>query len=143
VVEVDVAEIAAQLRLSTTRLARQLRRQSDTGLSPSQLSALASIDRLGPLTFGALAEIEGVAPPTITKVVTKLLEMGLIAKASDTADRRVWLVRPTPAGRRLLAESRRRRNAWLTSRIKGLPPKQIQALAAALEALEVLAEAEP
>ena len=65
-------ELAARLRLSATRLARRLRQEADAGLTPSQLSALAVIDRQGPLTLGALADHEQVAPPTITKVVAKL-----------------------------------------------------------------------
>ena len=65
----DVGAMAAHLRIIATRLARLLRRQGDTGLSPSQLSALTSIERRGPLTLGALADHEQVAPPSITKVV--------------------------------------------------------------------------
>ena len=71
--------MAAHLRVSATRLARLLRRQGDTGLSPSQLSALTSIERHGPMTLGALADHERVAPPSITKVVDKLEERGLVA----------------------------------------------------------------
>ena len=65
-------ELAARLRLSATRLARRLRQEADAGLTPSQLSALAVIEREGPLTLGALADHEKVAPPSITKVVAKL-----------------------------------------------------------------------
>src|SRR4051794_23475019 len=54
----DDAEIAAQLRLSATRLHRRLRQEAGSGLSPSQGSALAAIGKLGPLTLGALAEHE-------------------------------------------------------------------------------------
>ena len=68
----DTAAMAARLRLSATRLARRLRQESGAGLSPSQQSALAVIANHGPLTLGALAEHERVAPPSITKVVSKL-----------------------------------------------------------------------
>ena len=77
--EADVAAMAAHLRVGVTRLARLLRRLGDTGLSPSQISALTSIERHGPLTLGALADHERVAPPSITKVVEKLVEAGLVA----------------------------------------------------------------
>ena len=44
----DEVAMAARLRLSATRLARRLRQQSDSGLTPTQLSALAAVDRHGP-----------------------------------------------------------------------------------------------
>jgi DNA-binding MarR family transcriptional regulator len=49
----DTTAVAARLRLSTVRLARRLRQESDAALTPSQLSALASIERHGPITLGA------------------------------------------------------------------------------------------
>ncbi|HEX6421567.1 MAG TPA: MarR family transcriptional regulator, partial [Acidimicrobiales bacterium] len=75
----DVGALAAHLRIGVTRLARLMRRQGDTGLSPSQISALTSVELHGPMTLGALAEHERVAPPSITKVVAKLEERELVA----------------------------------------------------------------
>src|ERR671925_1412834 len=92
------AEIASRLRLSATRLARILRQESGAGLSPSQQSALAVISNHGPLTLGALAEHERVAPPSITKVVSKLECDGLVTRTPDPADRRVCRVAVSPSG---------------------------------------------
>src|SRR5437763_3841496 len=100
--------MAARLRLSATRLARQLRQQSDAGLSPSQLSALATIEAHGPVTLGALADHERVAPPSVTKVVAKLEAAGLVERELDAADRRVARVSTTAGGDALLAKVRRR-----------------------------------
>jgi DNA-binding MarR family transcriptional regulator len=75
--------MAAHLRVGATRLARLLRRQGDTGLSPSQISALTSIERHGPMTLGQLADHERVAPPSITRVVDKLVERGLVVLDDD------------------------------------------------------------
>ena len=132
------AEIAARLRLSTTRLARQLRQESGAGLTPSQLSALAVISNHGPLTLGALAEHERVAPPSITKVVSKLECDGLVTRAPDPADRRVCRVAISPEGSALLEESRRRKTAWLTARISELDPDRQRRLADALDVLDEL-----
>src|SRR5438309_8280661 len=89
---VSTAEIAARLRLSATRLARQLRQEAGAGLTPSQLSALAVIANHGPLTLGALADHERVAPPSITKVATKLEAQNLVVRTPDPADRRIaWV----------------------------------------------------
>ena len=113
----DNAAIAASLRLSATRLARQLRQGSDAGLTPSQLSVLATIERHGSLTLGALADQERVAPPSITKVVAKLEAAGLVARRLDERDRRVAWVELTNAGSTRLAKIRQRKTVWLAARI--------------------------
>jgi DNA-binding MarR family transcriptional regulator len=140
----DILETAARLRLTTARLARQLRQQAAGGLSPSQQSALASIDHHGPLTLGTLARVEQVAPPTVTKVVAKLEEEGLVGRQVDGTDRRVVRVEITALGRRRLAHTRRRRNAWLARRLRtlhGTDPTALRRLEAALPLLEALAAA--
>jgi DNA-binding MarR family transcriptional regulator len=136
-------EIAASLRLSATRLARRLRQQSDAGLTPSQLSALASIQNEGPMTLGALAEHERVSPPTVTRVVGKLEADGLVEREVDPDDGRVWRVSTTRAGDALLAEIRKRKNAWLAARLAQLDDEQRARLADALDVLEVLATKDP
>ena len=132
------AAIAAQLRLSATRLARILRRQAGTGLSPSQLSALATVEIHGPMTLGALAEHENVAPPSVTKVVTILEGQGLLSREAGANDRRVAMVTITRDGNRLLEESRRRKNQWLAERIGRLDAESKARLAAALDVIEGL-----
>ena len=132
------AAIAARLRLSATRLARILRRQADTGLSPSQLSALATVEIHGPMTLGALAEHENVAPPSVTKVVNLLETQGLVGRETGANDRRVAMVSITREGARLLDESRRRKNEWLAERLARLEPDQRARLADALDVIEIL-----
>jgi DNA-binding MarR family transcriptional regulator len=132
--------MAARLRLSATRLARQLRQQADTGLSPSQLAALATIELHGPMTLGALADYERVAPPTVTKVVAKLEAQDLVRRELDRTDRRVAFVSVTGAGETLLAESRKRKNLWLAARLAELDADQRARLAAALDILEALTQ---
>ena len=135
----DIVDVAARLRLSATRLARQLRQQSGIGLSPSQLSALAAVHRDGPLTLGALADEERVAPPTITKVIGKLEEQGLVGH-TDRCGGPQGLPRrdhDRPA-RRCCGEIRERKDAWLTNRLAALEPADRERLAAALDALELL-----
>lgn len=140
----DEAEIAARLRLSATRLARRLRQESSSGLTPSQLSALAAVLNRGPITLGELAEHEQVAPPSITQVVAKLEVQGLLERKTDPRDRRVSRVRTTKAGAALIAETRRRKTAWLAGRIRELEPGARAQLAAALDVLdELCAEAAP
>jgi DNA-binding MarR family transcriptional regulator len=139
----DTAAIAARLRLSATRLARQLRQETSAGLTPSQLSALATIERHGPLTLGALAEQERVAPPSITKLVAKLEAGGLVGRKLDGKDRRVAWVSTTTAGNRRLATIRQRKTAWLAGRLAQLDDDQRRCVANALDALDQLTAERP
>src|SRR2546427_663400 len=100
-VPTDVVELAAALRLAVVRLARKLRQRADTGATPSMLSALSSIERLGPLTIGELAVAEQVAPPTMTPIVARLDEAGLVTREADPVDRRVSHVSVSREGRKL------------------------------------------
>lgn len=133
-------EIAARLRLSATRLHRRLRREAGDALTPSQISALAAVEHNGPLTLGALADHEGVSAPSITKVLSILEEDGLIERRPDPSDRRVTFVTTTPKGAELVAESRRRKTAWLSSRISELSPEQRRRLDDALDVLDQLTQ---
>jgi DNA-binding MarR family transcriptional regulator len=130
--------LASRLRLSATRLARTLRREAGTGLSPSQLSALATIEAHGPIALGALASHERVAPPSITKVIAKLETAGLVSRLPDLVDRRVARVALTDDGITLLREARRRKDAWLAGRLAELDPADRARLADALDVLEGL-----
>src|SRR4051812_41550692 len=135
----DDAEIAARLRLSATRLARILRQQAGLGLTPSQITALSTVGREGPLTLGALADTEHVTPPSMTKVVERLELLGLIERRDDPSDRRRVLAAVTPAGEAVLAEGRARKDALLTTRIAELDAAELARLAAALDVLDRLA----
>jgi DNA-binding MarR family transcriptional regulator len=128
--------LASRLRLVITRLARRLRQQGETAASPTQLAALATIERDGPLTLGALAAIERVRPPTITAAVGRLEQQGLVHRRTDRRDRRVARVEITPRGRRLLEQSRSRKTAYLERRIAALDPDERATLERAAAVLE-------
>jgi DNA-binding MarR family transcriptional regulator len=134
----DLVELADRLRTAVTRLSRVLRQQSATGLTPSMLSALATIDRHGPLTLGALGEHERIAPPSITKVVSKLTDEHLVTREQDPRDRRCTRVELTDEGRTLLRDTRARRRAWLTERLRELDEEEVATLTRAATTLEEL-----
>ena len=136
--DTSIADTASQLRLTVTRLARLLRQQSDTGLTPSQMAALATVLRHGPLTLGRLAEIERVAPPTITRIIAKLEESGLVTRETSATDRRYSEVAITDAGIEVIAEIHRRKNEWLAERLRELDPDDLARLDDALHALEAI-----
>lgn len=134
----EVVALAGSLRFLIARLHRQLRQQDHSGLSPSLGAALATIARDGPMPLGALAATEQISAPTVTKLVDKLEEHGLIARKADPDDRRVCRVQITVTGRRQLEAIRTRRTAWLASRLSELSSDDVQRVAAALEVLETL-----
>src|SRR4051812_8471392 len=134
------AEVAARLRLVVSRLARQLRQHAAGGLSPSQFSALTTIDFNGTLRLGELANYESVAPPTITRVVASLVERGLVERRGDPDDARSALVAVTDAGRDAMRASRAERTALLARRFQRLSPEQRAQLPNTLNVLEVLSE---
>jgi DNA-binding MarR family transcriptional regulator len=129
-------ELAARLRLAITRTARRLRQEAGTDLSPSQLAALATIERHGPLAPSELAERERIRRPTATRVLSRLVEAGLVERIPDPADGRSAIVSVSSEGRALLRRLRRRKTAYLATRIRDLPPQDLSALARATEVLE-------
>jgi DNA-binding MarR family transcriptional regulator len=126
--------------MSTMRLARRLRQQRpDDRLTPSQIAALATLDRCGALTLGELAAAEHVQPPSMTRITNALEELGLASRTPHPTDKRQVLFATTPQGAKLLAEDRKRRDAWLCGRLGSLTPDEIEALRAAAPILERLA----
>src|SRR5438270_11275144 len=135
-------ELAARLRLAVTRLARRLRQQADGEATPSQLSALASVERLGPITLGELAAVERVQPPSMTRIVAGLEEAGLVNRTVDPKDRRIARVETTVAGQRFLERTRGRKNAYLAARVGTMSAEDRAVLARAATLLEHLLEGE-
>jgi DNA-binding MarR family transcriptional regulator len=128
----------SQLRLVVMRLARRLRQQMAGDITLSQFSALASVERVGPVSLKDLADIERVAPPSMTRISTCLEERGLVVRTVDAADRRVARLAITDAGLLLLAETRGRRDAYLASRLQALSAQERDLMARALPILERL-----
>jgi DNA-binding MarR family transcriptional regulator len=132
--------LASTLRLSVMRLARRMRAErADTSLTLSQLAALATLDRHGPLSPGELAAHEKVQPPSMTRLLAVLETGGYVVRSPHPTDRRQVLVAASPAGLALLKEDRRRRDAWLNRRLRDLDADEIAVLHRAAGILDRLA----
>jgi DNA-binding MarR family transcriptional regulator len=107
------------------------------------MSALATVERHGPMTVGELATHEQVQKPTVTRIVAALLERDLIARTPDPLDGRISWLKTTGQGRRLLQRIRRRRDEYLAARLKRLSPNELETLERAAELLERLTEVGP
>jgi DNA-binding MarR family transcriptional regulator len=138
----DPVALSARLRLAITRTARRLRQEAGSGLSPSLTSALATIERSGPLTPSELAELERIQRPSATRIVARLEANGLVDRASDPSDGRVSLVSASSAGRALLRRLRTRKDAYLARRLGDLEAADAETLERAAAVLERLLEGE-
>ena len=136
----DETAVAARLRLVVMRLARRLRQHASAGVTPSQVAALSSIERLGPLTLGELSAVEQVRPPTMTRIVAGLEEVALVTRERDAHDRRVTRVTLTSRGQRFIERSRTRRDAYLASHLRSLTPAELATLDRAARILERVVE---
>jgi DNA-binding MarR family transcriptional regulator len=133
-------ELAPRLRLAIARLARRLRQEGGTDLGPSQLVALATIERHGPLAPSELAERERIKRPTATRIVANLERAGLLTRVRDPEDGRSSILSVTADGRALLRRLRERKTAFLARRLRELPAQDRRTLERAAELLEGMLE---
>jgi DNA-binding MarR family transcriptional regulator len=131
-----VEDATARLYLAIGRLSRLLRRTGSPGLGPGAVSALATLARCGPMRLGDLATREGVAPPTLSRIVAALVEAGYVRRDPDPQDGRAWLATPTPEGESMVSGVQSARVRELQRRIEQLAPEHQAALVAGLAALE-------
>jgi DNA-binding MarR family transcriptional regulator len=133
--------LASELRTTVMRLARRLRNQrAETSLSLGQIAALGSLDRHGPLTPGELASHERVQPPSMTRILAKLEDAGLVTRVPHATDRRQVVMDVSPAGKAMLRDDRRRRDAWMAQRMRDLTADEREILRRAAGVLEKLAD---
>ncbi|MBL7261020.1 MarR family winged helix-turn-helix transcriptional regulator [Paractinoplanes lichenicola] len=135
-------ELAKALRESIMRLNRRVRQARPVGdLTFSQLSALTSLQLAGALTPRELADVERVQPPTMTKIVGKLEERGLVARTPHPTDGRQVILSATEQGRAVHAQFEQARNEWLATQLADLTPSERETLAQASEILQKISRA--
>jgi DNA-binding MarR family transcriptional regulator len=139
--ELDL-EAVATLRGAVLRLGRRLRYQTlgDADLSATELAVLGRIGLCGPMAPSALARAEHVKPPSMTKVIERLEEQGLVRRDPHPTDGRQCLISRTEAGEAFVQATRERRTAWLAERLVGLSSEDRHAVLAAAPALQRLAD---
>ncbi len=137
----DLRALAADLRIVISRLSRRLRSERrHSELSLSQVSALFSLERFGPISPTALSRIELVKPPSMTKIIASLLESDLAQKTHHKSDGRQFLIEITPKGQEILNNDRREKEAWLGKALYNLGEEERAAIINAIKALEHLIE---
>jgi DNA-binding MarR family transcriptional regulator len=129
-----------RLRVALARLSRRLRRHELAGLTPTQLAALATVGHSGPMRLGDLAAAEGIAPSTLTRLVTALEDSGYVRRCADPSDARASTLAITAHGQDALERIRVESTLALAASMQLLAPAQRAVLADALPVLEQLAE---
>jgi DNA-binding MarR family transcriptional regulator len=138
------ADSTARLRAVLGKLSRRLRPTvAGSGLTPSQISVLFTIVRLGPLRLSEVAAIETVNPTMLSRITAQLGELGLIRRSADPDDRRAAFVQATAAGRKIRERIHRERTRALGAHVEQLQEHEREALWNALPVLEELAERLP
>lgn len=134
-------ESMTRMRAVIGRLARQLNATATgAGLTPTQASVLGLISVRGPLGLAELAELEGLNPTMLSRVVSKLGELGLISREQDPDDLRAARVAITPQGDEVSERIRGQRTDTVSRCLDRLPAETVHTLLDALPALEALAE---
>jgi DNA-binding MarR family transcriptional regulator len=132
--------LASRLRLSVVRLNRRLRAQrTDQSVSLTQIAALSTLHKCGPLTPGRLAAKEGVQPPSITRVIAALEEIGYVERSPHPTDGRQCLVALTERGLTFVHETISAREAWLDRRLAELSGAEREVLSQAAEIIDRMA----
>lgn len=122
-------EIAAQLHEQFARLTRELRNlELPQGVTPERLSALAVIERRGPISVTALADQEMVRPATMSRMVSALVEEGLVKRNEDKDDGRGVLITTTPKGRRTYQRAQEQRLKHFAEALDRLSDEQLAAM---------------
>lgn len=132
-----------RLRMTIGRFGRVLRQQTDLVRPYTLTSLIFSIARLQPVTVGQLAAAERVTPPSVTRSLNRLTELGLISRELGNRDRRVTFIRLTSRGIKERDEILREREIWLTSQLGRLTAAEVKSLLEALPALERLCDIAP
>jgi DNA-binding MarR family transcriptional regulator len=134
----SLAHLASDLRLACMRISRRVRFESTQAVAPHQFSVLARLEK-NALTPRELAGIERVSPPSMTRTVAALVERGLVARQDDPLDGRQVFLSLTAQGLSTLRETRRKRDAWMATRLQGISPDEREVLMKATVILTRLA----
>jgi DNA-binding MarR family transcriptional regulator len=134
----DQAEVAARIQLVVGRLNRRIHIKDHEPIPPSQLSALITVQQHGPLRLSEIAKHEAVTVPTMSRVLTALVDHGLVTRSSDPNDGRCVRIALSDKGAARLLEVRSHRTALMARRLRNIDDQQRATLVEALPALEAL-----
>ncbi|GAB3262687.1 hypothetical protein GCM10027425_26730 [Alteromonas gracilis] len=107
-----------------------------TELSIQQLKVLMLAEHRGPVTAHEIAEELGVSAASVSGLVARLVERGLITQEQGATDRRVRILRPTDGGRVALEEVASVQLRQRRELLRRLTDVELEALATAMVGVE-------
>ncbi len=117
--------LSGEFSLAVVRLARRLRgRRVSKVVSLTQLSALSTLHHEGPMTPGALAHAERVQPPSMTRVIASLADLGMVKREPHPTDGRQAIIILAPRGEEVILAELDARQEWLSERLAELTPEE-------------------
>ena len=137
----DERTLAARLRLAVVRLNRRLRAQrgGTQAATLTQLSALSTLYRHGPMSPGELAVKERVQPPSMTRVISALEETGFVTRTPHPTDGRQIVIAVTERGSGYVEAEVSARQRWLDERLAELTDAERTLLCRAAEIIDRMA----
>ena len=139
-----LVNLANDLNSSAIHLLRRISQEdSADGITAARASALSVLVYGGASTLGELARREGVATPTMSRLIAAMVNEGLVSRQAVPGNRRTVALAATPRGRELTERGRARRIARLASELAGLRPDEIAALERAIATLAHLSTVLP
>jgi len=140
--KLDLEAAASALNSGAIHVLRSLRDVDRlAGLTPARLSALSVLVFGGHCSLGTLASAEGVAGPTMTRIVDGLIEAGLAERLQHPTDGRAVLIAATADGDSLMRAAQRRRIEALAAALASLPAASKRELASSVGLLDQVAAA--
>ena len=134
------SDLATDLRITVLRLSRKIRSEASGDLSEAQYCVLAGLTNHGPSTPRALAERDGVQPPTMTRTIAALESAGLVVRSAPPTDGRQVHIELTDAGTAVVDETRRRRTEWMEEMLRHLTAEERATVEEAVAILRQVAD---
>lgn len=133
----DPGALAARLVADALRLTRRTERGGSAAqVGHVRMSALSRLVANGPTPLTRLAALEGITPPSMTRLVHALERDGLAARERSTTDGRVVNVRATAEGHAAVRSWQDPGTTAVVSRLAALPPGDRAALVRAAAIIE-------
>ena len=142
--ETDKAQLIAEIRRLQQQITHVMGQYApgvwmELDLTIAQLKSLFFIEFGGSSNLSQLATALGVTPPSVTGIVERLVEQGLVSRNENPENRRMLLLQVTDKGKALLAKLRESGLGRMSGILNQLSTEELTALAQGLAAIARIA----